>query len=125
MQTACRGIRGATTVTKDDRDEILRATRELLTLLMAKNHFTPDDVAAAFFTTTPDLVAEYPAVAARELGWTMVPMLCSHEMAKPGGLPRCIRVLVLINTALRPEEIQHVYLGEARQLRLDLVEPEA
>lgn len=120
MTTICRGIRGATTVGKDDRGEILAATREMLSRMVAENHFTPEDVASAFFTTTPDLVAEFPAVAARELGWNLVPMLCGHEMAKPGGLPRCIRVLVLVNTSLGQDEIRHIYLREAVKLRPDL-----
>ena len=113
----CRGIRGATTVEANDREEILRATRELLQKLVAANGFALDDVASAYFTTTPDLNAEFPAVAARQLGWTDVALLCGHEMNVPGSLQRVIRVLLHVNTEKSTQEIVHVYLGEAVGLR--------
>lgn len=114
-----RGIRGAITVQRDTREEILAATRELLTAIVAANEIEPADIASAVFTATPDLSAEYPARAARELGWTDVPLLGATEMHVPGGLPRCIRVLVHVNTAKRPARLKHIYLRDARVLRPD------
>ncbi|HVS66447.1 MAG TPA: chorismate mutase [Thermoanaerobaculia bacterium] len=119
MNRACRGVRGATTVEEDGRDAILLATGELLWLLVQRNGIDPDDLASAIFTTTPDLVAEYPALAARKLGWLDVALLCGHEMAVPNGLSRCIRVLLHWNTAKGPREIEHVYIRGARDLRPD------
>lgn len=117
---AVRGIRGATTVERDAREDILAATRELLLAIAATNQIHPDDIVSAFFTTTPDLTAEYPARAARELGWTGVPLLGATEMDVDGGLPRCIRVLVQVNTAKRASRMKHIYLRQARALRPDL-----
>jgi chorismate mutase len=116
----CRGVRGATTVSANTREEILTATRQLVALMMRRNGMEPRDVASAIFTTTPDLDAEFPALAARQLGWLEVPLLCGHEMAIPGSLPRCIRVLVHWNTNLSQSEIQHVYVRDAIKLRPDL-----
>lgn len=116
----CRGVRGATTVAANTRDEILTATRQLVALMVRRNGIEPKDVASAIFTTTPDLDAEFPALAARQLGWLEVPLLCGHEMAIPGSLPRCIRVLVHWNTDRAQSEIQHVYVREAERLRPDL-----
>ncbi|HVS14935.1 MAG TPA: chorismate mutase [Thermoanaerobaculia bacterium] len=115
----CRGVRGATTVESDGREEILLATGELLWLLVQRNGIEPDDLASAIFTTTPDLVAEYPALAARKLGWQDVALLCGHEMAVPHGVERCIRVLLHWNTCKGPGEIEHVYIRGARNLRPD------
>ncbi|MCI0396729.1 MAG: chorismate mutase [Chloroflexi bacterium] len=115
----CRGIRGATTVTENTAEAILAATRELLYLMIRANDIDPADVASAIFTTTKDLNATYPALAARELGWYEAALLCGHEMDVPGGLPYCIRVLIHWNTTRRPEEIVHVYLREAKNLRPD------
>lgn len=117
---AVRGIRGATTASKNTRDEILAATREMLDILVEANNLHPDDVASAYFTTTPDLNAEFPAVAARQMGWTHVPLMCGHEMNVPGSLPMCIRVLLHVNTDLGPHDIHHVYIRGARALRPDL-----
>lgn len=119
MNRVCRGVRGATTVEEDGRDAILLATGELLWLLVQRNGIDPDDLASAIFTTTPDLVGEYPALAARKLGWLDVALLCGHEMAVPNGLPRCIRVLLHWNTAKGPREVEHVYIRGARDLRPD------
>lgn len=116
----CRGVRGATTVAANTRDEILTATRQLVALMVRRNGIEPCDVASAIFTTTSDLDAEFPALAARQLGWLEVPLLCGHEMAIPGSLPRCIRVLVHWNTDRAQSDIQHVYVREAERLRPDL-----
>lgn len=118
--TCCRGIRGATTVAANTRDEILSATRQLVALMIRRNGIQSTDVASAIFTTTPDLDAEFPALAARQLGWLDVPLLCGHEMSIPGSLPRCIRVLVHWNTELAQSEIQHIYIRDAVRLRPDL-----
>lgn len=115
----CRGVRGATTVTANDREEILEATRELLYILIRANGIHPDDVASAWFTTTIDLNQTYPALAARQLGWYDVALLCSHELDIVGGLPMCVRVLIHWNTNKTPQEIHHVYLREATKLRTD------
>jgi len=116
----CRGVRGATTVETNEREEILAATRQLLALLIHRNEIEPVDIASATFTTTPDIDAEFPALAARQLRWLDVPMLCGHEMPVPGSLPRCIRVLLHWNTDKAQSEIQHVYEREAKRLRPDL-----
>jgi len=116
----CRGVRGAITVRSNSREAILEATRELLTVMVTRNGIQVEDIASVIFTTTPDLNAEYPAVAARALGWRYVPLLCTHEMAVPHGLPRCIRILLLWNTDRPPTAIRHVYLREAAALRPDL-----
>ena len=117
-----RGIRGATTVTADQPDLILQATRELLEAILAENAgMQSEDVGSAIFTVTDDLVSTFPAQAARQMGWDMVPMLCGREIPVPGSLPRVIRVLVHWNTDVPQKEIVHVYLREAVKLRPDLV----
>jgi chorismate mutase len=117
-----RGIRGATTVTADDPDLILQTTRELLEEILAGNEgMRPEDVASAIFTVTDDLASTFPAQAARQMGWGLVPMLCAREIPVPGSLPRVIRVLVHWNTELPQDEITHVYLRDAVKLRPDLV----
>lgn len=116
--TACRGLRGATTSEANDREAILAATRELLTRLMVRNSFTPDDIAAAFFTVTDDLDAEYPALAARQLGWVDTALMCAREIPVPTSVvQRCIRVLLLVNTEQSAAHMRHVYLREAVALR--------
>lgn len=115
----CRGVRGATTCTEDSEEAILAATRELLYTMIRANGIRPDDVASAHFTTTVDLRATYPALAARQLGWFDVALLCGHEMDVPGSLPHCIRILIHWNTTKQPTEIKHVYLHEAKSLRPD------
>jgi chorismate mutase len=115
----CRGIRGATTIDEDTPGAILKATRELLALMIRVNEVDPQDVASVYFTTTQDVVSQYPALAARQLGWLDVPLICGHEMAVPNSLPRCIRVLIHWNTHKSQQEIQHIYLGEAVSLRPD------
>ncbi len=113
----CRGIRGATTAAANTAEDILEATHELITALARLNDLQPEEIASAIFTTTPDLNATFPALAARETGWTEVPLLCSHEMAVPGALDRAVRVLLHVNTDRLASEIRHVYLHGARQLR--------
>jgi chorismate mutase len=115
----CRGVRGATTVDEDKPETILRATRELLALMIHVNGIRSEDVTSVIFTTTKDVVSQYPALAARQLGWLDVPLLCSHEMEVPGSLPHCIRILLHWNTDLGQSEIQHIYLGDAQSLRPD------
>ena len=117
-----RGIRGATTVVADQPDLILQATRELLEAMLEENQgMHPEDVGSAIFTVTDDLVSTFPAQAARQMGWDMVPMLCGREIPVPGSLPRVIRVLVHWNTEVPQKDIAHVYLREAVKLRPDLV----
>ncbi len=116
-----RGIRGATTVDRDDAETILSATEELVREIVAANGIVPEDVASALFTLTPDLRAEFPAAAARRIGWTMVPLLNFTEIGVPGRLARCIRVLIHVNTERTQSEMVHVYLREAVALRPDLV----
>jgi chorismate mutase len=115
----CRGVRGAITVSRDDEDEILAATRELLQAIIRANEMPVDDIASIYFTTTSDLTATYPAYSARQLGWYDAALLCGHEIDVPGGLGRCIRVLIHWNTTRTAKEIVHVYLREARSLRPD------
>ena len=115
----CRGIRGATTVGENTREAVLEATREMLTRIVEANGVAPDDIASVIFTTTTDVNAEYPALAARQLGWHDVALMCGHEMAVPGALKMCIRVLVHWNTTLTNSEIQHVYIRGAVNLRPD------
>lgn len=116
---AVRGIRGATTVARDTPEAILAATRELLSAIVEANGLRPDDVASAIFTVTPDLVSEFPARAARDLDWQHVALLGATEMAVPHGPPRCIRVLVHVNTRRSPAALKHIYLHDARRLRPD------
>lgn len=119
MSIACRGVRGATTVERVDRESVLQATRELLAILIRVNGIEPDDVASAIFTTTVDITSAFPATAARQLGWLEVPLMCGHEINVEGSLQRCIRVLIHWNTARAQHDVQHIYLREARTLRPD------
>jgi chorismate mutase len=118
--TACRGIRGATSVPENRAEAILEATGELLQQIIDQNGVREEDVASVIFTATPDLDAVYPAVAARRMGWTHTTLLCVQEMSVPGSLPHCIRVLIHWNTERTNGEIHHVYLREACSLRPDL-----
>ena len=115
----CRGVRGATTVEGTSRELILTATAELLERMVQANGIEPEDVASAIFTTSPDLTAEYPALAARLMGWRDVALLCGHEMAVPGGLERCVRILLHWNTTLPASAVEHVYIHGASNLRPD------
>ena len=115
----CRGVRGATTAEDNSAEEILRATRQLLAVMIRQNGIVETDVASAIFTTTTDLDAEFPALAARQLGWLSVALMCGHELDVPGSLRRCVRILLHWNTDKLPEEIVHVYIKEAAGLRPD------
>jgi chorismate mutase len=116
----CRGVRGATTVERNTREEILRSARQLLALMIRRNHIEADDVASAIFSVTADLNAEFPALAARQLGWLDVPLLCTNEIPVPDSLPMCVRILVNWNTDKPQKDITHIYIKEAIQLRPDL-----
>ncbi|MBT5252913.1 MAG: chorismate mutase [Chloroflexi bacterium] len=121
MATKVRGVKGATTTDGTSAEHVLAATEQLLSALIDANEIDQDDVAAVQFTTSPDLVAEFPAVAARErFGWNDVPLMCGHEMARPGALTQCIRILILWNTNKAQNEIRHAYLNDAAKLRPDL-----
>lgn len=113
----CRGIRGATTVKNNTEEEISRATRELLEHLVSENELQLEDIASALFTLTEDLDACFPAKAAREIGWTEVPLMCAREIPVPESLGMCIRVLLHVNTTRSNAEMRHVYLHEAIRLR--------
>jgi len=115
-----RGIRGAITVEGNTPEEIIEKTKELLTTLKKENDFQTEDIVCILFSVTPDLNAAFPAQAARELGWSQVPLLDMQEIAVPGGLPRCIRILVQINCLKNQPEIRHCYLRGAKVLREDL-----
>lgn len=119
MTMYCRGIRGATTADANTPEAILQATRELLLLLIEANDLDSADIGSAIFTTTTDLNAEFPAIAARQLGWHDVALMCGHEMDVPGSLRHCIRVLIHWNTSKTQAEIRHVYIRGARSLRPD------
>jgi chorismate mutase len=114
-----RGLRGATTATANTSEAILEATEELLRALQDANGFEPGDVESAIFTSSPDLTAEYPARAARRLGWTEVPLLGTAEVAVPTGLPRCVRVLLHFYTTKAQRALKHMYLRDASKLRPD------
>jgi chorismate mutase len=119
---AIRAIRGATQVDADDRDMILEATTELVTEVMTRNELTTDDVISVIFTATPDLTAEFPALAARKLGFHDVPLLCASEIDVPHALPRVIRLMAQIETDRARSAMQHVYLRGAAALRLDIAQ---
>jgi chorismate mutase len=116
----CRGIRGAVCVEVNEAGAIVAATRDLLEQMTLANEIAAADVVSVTFTATPDLDTAYPARAAREMGWTTVPLLCMQEMAVAGSLPRCVRILIHWNTERPAEQVRHVYLGKARALRPDL-----
>ncbi len=117
---ACRGVRGATTADANNSEEILKATRQLLALMIRQNGISQDDVASAIFSTTTDLDAEFPALAARQLGWIDVALMCTHELDVPKSLRRCIRILMHWNTDKPANQITHVYIKDAARLRPDL-----
>ncbi|MGO8753295.1 MAG: chorismate mutase [Thermoguttaceae bacterium] len=116
----CRGVRGATTTEANTSEEILKATIQLLALMIRQNNIRQEDVASAIFTTTRDLNAEFPALAARQLGWLNVALMCGYELEVPGSLSGCIRILLHWNTEKSAAEIIHVYIKGAVRLRPDL-----
>ena len=116
---AVRGIRGAVSAAENSAAEILRASGELVREMIRLNSFSLEDIAGVFFTVTNDLNAEFPAKAARQMGWVDVPMICQTEIDVPGSLPGIIRVLILINTDKSNREMKHVYLDRAKELRPD------
>jgi chorismate mutase len=116
----CRGLRGATSVEKNSVYAIIAATRDLLKQMVDVNEISIEDISSVIFTVTSDLDAAYPARAARDLGWSETPLLCTREIDVPGGLPRCVRVLIMWNTNRPIDRINHVYLGAAARLRPDL-----
>ena len=117
----CRGIRGAITVDNNDREEILAATTELLSLMVHENNVHTEDIASASFTLTDDLDAVFPALAARQIGWNEVPLICMREIPVPDSLEKCIRVLLLVNTICSASEIEHIYMRKAISLRPEFV----
>jgi len=119
MQTCCRGIRGATTVDSNTKEAILAATSELLQKMMKDNGVVKEQIACVFFTTTTDLNAAFPAQAARRLGWSEVALLCGHEMNVPGSLAKCLRILMMVNTNKKLQDIVHVYIKGTESLRSD------
>jgi len=121
--TKCLAIRGATTIEENTKTAIITATTQLLLEIVRANDLIIGEIAAAWFSTTTDLNAEFPALAIRKLGWMNVGMLCAHEMSVPNSLPQCIRVLILINTNKHPEDLVYVYLNEAVGLRTQGLDP--
>ena len=120
----CRGVRGATSVEENSEREILTATNMLLKRIVSVNGIAIEEIASVVFTATSDLNAAYPARAARDIGWTDTPLLCTQEMSVRGSLPRCVRVLIMWNTDRPIKQIKHVYLGAAAALRPDITEEE-
>lgn len=116
-----RGVRGATTVQRDESHEIRDAVQELIEAMLEQNDLTSMDIVSAIFTTTADIVSEFPAHAARLYGWTDVPLLCAQELPVDGALPRCIRILLHVETTRLRHEMRHLYLRDAILLRQDLM----
>jgi chorismate mutase len=119
---AVRAVRGAIQVDSDDRRLVLDGTTKLVAALFEANGFSSDDIISMVFTTTPDLVSEFPALAARELGLADTPLLCASEIAVPGAMPRVVRILAHVETMKSKQEVQHVYLGGAGALRRDIAQ---
>jgi len=117
-----RAIRGAVQIEANGRDQILDGTTELVSEVMSRNDLTTDDVISVLFTMTPDLTAEFPALAARKLGFHDVPLICSTEIPVPGAMPRVVRLMAHVDTSLPRSAIQHVYLRGAAALRLDIAQ---
>lgn len=115
-----RALRGATTVERDSPADVIEGTTELLSEMLGRNGIRSEDIVSVLFTATPDLTSEFPAKAARGLGLSEVPVICAAEIPVAGAQPRCIRVLLHFYSGAPPGELQHVYLREARSLRMDL-----
>jgi chorismate mutase len=120
MFVAVRAVRGAIQVESNARETILDGTTKLIQEVLERNDLTRDDLISVIFTATPDLTAEFPAYAARQLGFTDVPLICATEIAVPGAMPRVLRLMAHVETARSRDEIHHVYLGGAAGLRRDL-----
>lgn len=117
-----RGIRGATTIIENSESEIVSKTEQLLREMILNNHVEPTSVASVFISVTEDITATFPAKAMRRIeGWTHVPVMCMREIPVPQSLPKCIRVMMHVNTSVAQENITHIYLGDAVCLRPDLV----
>ncbi|HUG15953.1 MAG TPA: chorismate mutase [Thermomicrobiales bacterium] len=114
---ACRAVRGATTSATNTAEDILEATEELLRTMLTLNEITVDDMVSVIFTTTTDLNATFPAVAARSMGLDQIPLICTHEMNVPGALPMVVRIMLHVNTERSAADVKHVYLKHARELR--------
>ena len=119
---AVRAIRGAVQVGANEREDILDGTTELVGEVMSRNSLAPDDVISVVFTATPDLNAEFPALAARKIGFHDVPLLCASEIAVPGAMPRVVRLLMHVETDKPRSALEHVYLRGAVALRLDIAQ---
>jgi len=119
---AVRAVRGAVQISGNDRDEILAGTTELVTEVMSRNELSTEDVISVLFTATPDLTAEFPALAARKLGFQEVPLLCASEIDVPGAMPRVVRLMMHVETTKPRSALQHVYLRGATALRLDIAQ---
>jgi chorismate mutase len=117
-----RAVRGAVQIDADEREAILEGTAELVTEVMTRNELTTDDVISVLFTATPDLTAEFPALAARKIGFHDVPLICATEIDRPGAMPRVIRLMAHVETDRPRSTIQHVYLRGAAALRLDIAQ---
>jgi chorismate mutase len=117
---AVRAVRGAIQVDDDDREQVLDATTELLRAVLERNALSSDDLISVLFTATPDLVSEFPAYAARQMGITDVPLMCASEIAVPGAMPRVLRLLAHVETERPRADVRHVYLRGAAALRTDL-----
>jgi chorismate mutase len=115
-----RALRGATTVDEDTPTQIASRIQELLTEVMTRNNLVEDDIVSIIFTTTPDVTSAFPATGARDIGFGAVPLLCASEIAVAGGTPRCLRILLHVNTTQSREDLRHVYLHGAQGLRDDL-----
>ena len=119
---AVRAVRGAVQLASDDRAEVLAGTAELVTEVMARNELTTDDVISVLFTATSDLTSEFPALAARQLGFQEVPLLCAAEINVPGAMPRVVRLMMHVETDKPRSAVHHVYLRGAAALRLDIAQ---
>ncbi|HVB92630.1 MAG TPA: chorismate mutase [Acidimicrobiales bacterium] len=115
-----RGLRGATTVDADTADQVTERSQELMREIMTRNELAEEDIVSILFTATPDVTSIFPATAIREIGFGAVPLLCAAEIAVPGAMPRCIRVLLHVHSSKSKDEIHHVYLHGAQVLRDDL-----
>ena len=116
-----RGIRGAITVKSNNKDDIIKNTAKLLNTIIDLNNIKQEELVSIIFTATPDLTKEYPAVAARKIGYKNIPLICLQEMAVENSLKMCIRILIYINRECSLDKIEHVYLKDAKKLRPDLV----